>query len=186
MGPQRDTFCPLELRGHFDSSHRFFGVRKPFSCHPFVNLFHEPHSTNIIFGHRRRKTFLTQIFSRISATSATQLLPRPPQYVENISLHCISEGSPRRVLISKLDHSVQFRGFREENQNEKQDRDQNSKMLACTCSDMQHAPHRRPSKPRPFHYEPSSNELYIDSRGLRGVEHPSERSIYLDRLFSLN
>ncbi|GBP29934.1 hypothetical protein EVAR_18414_1 [Eumeta japonica] len=38
---------------------------------------------------------------------------------------------------------------------------------------MQHATHRRPSKLF-FHYEFSSNELNIDSRRLRDIEHLSK------------
>ncbi|GBP21929.1 hypothetical protein EVAR_7142_1 [Eumeta japonica] len=38
------------------------------ASHSFVSLYHETHSTDVAFGRRCRRTFLTQIVSQISAT----------------------------------------------------------------------------------------------------------------------
>ncbi|GBP76786.1 hypothetical protein EVAR_36634_1 [Eumeta japonica] len=75
MEPLRETPCALELKdrfaGLFICSHCFLGVRKTLSW----RLYHEPHSTDVVFGRRRRRMFLTQTVSQISATSSFPSFP---------------------------------------------------------------------------------------------------------------
>ncbi|GBP84628.1 hypothetical protein EVAR_65553_1 [Eumeta japonica] len=88
-----ETLCPLALRGRFLDVNMlalpcFLDVRKPLPQrlvyklipnllvgHSFVSLYRESHSTDVLFGRRRRKNSLTEIVSQISVITFELVKP---------------------------------------------------------------------------------------------------------------
>ncbi|GBP56740.1 hypothetical protein EVAR_36994_1 [Eumeta japonica] len=67
--------------------------------HSFVSLYHEPHSTDVVFGRRRRRTSLTQIISQINEKIHSPIFFTATPGACSEVVFALQTGTTRRGLV---------------------------------------------------------------------------------------